>query len=84
MDGFSICFRIITCNYKPITLAADRLDRDFCADDLYGRKRIKMICVGVLLWLSRLRIQHCHYKQLGLLLWCGFNLWPRNFHIPWA
>ena len=22
--------------------------------------------------------------QLGLLLWCGFDPWPRNFHMPWV
>ena len=23
-------------------------------------------------------------QWLGLLLWLGFDPWPRNFHIPWA
>ena len=23
-------------------------------------------------------------QQLALLLWCGFNPWPVNFHMPWA
>ena len=23
-------------------------------------------------------------QWLGPLLWCGFNPWPRNFHMPWA
>ena len=23
-------------------------------------------------------------QQLGLLLWCGFNPWPGNFHMPWV
>ena len=22
-------------------------------------------------------------QQLGLLLWYGFNPWPKNFHMPW-
>ena len=22
-------------------------------------------------------------QQLGLLLWCRFDLWPRSFHVPW-
>ena len=21
---------------------------------------------------------------LGLILWCRFNAWPRNFHMPWV
>ena len=23
-------------------------------------------------------------QQLGWLLWCGFNPWPGNFHLPHA
>ena len=23
-------------------------------------------------------------QQLRLLLWHGFDLWPRNFHMPWV
>ena len=23
-------------------------------------------------------------QHLGLLLWCVFDLWPRNIHRPWA
>ena len=23
-------------------------------------------------------------QQPGMLLWCGFNPWPRNFHMMWA
>ena len=23
-------------------------------------------------------------KHPGLLLWCGFDPWPRNFHMPWV
>ena len=23
-------------------------------------------------------------QQLGSLLWHGFDLWPRNFHMPWV
>ena len=23
-------------------------------------------------------------QQLGLLLWHGFDPWPKNLHIPWA
>ena len=23
-------------------------------------------------------------QQLGLLLWLGFDPWPRNFYMPWA
>ena len=23
-------------------------------------------------------------QWLGLLLWCGFDPWPGNFHRPWA
>ena len=23
-------------------------------------------------------------QHLGLLLWHGFDPWPRNFHMPWA
>ena len=23
-------------------------------------------------------------QPLGLLLWCGFNPWPRNFHLLWC
>ena len=23
-------------------------------------------------------------QQLRLPLWCGFDPWPRNFHMPWA
>ena len=30
---------------------------------------------GVLLWRSKLRIQHCHRR---------FDPWSGNFHMPWA
>ena len=23
-------------------------------------------------------------QWLGSLLWCGFNPWPWNFHVPWV
>ena len=39
---------------------------------------------GVLWCLSRLRIQSCPLQQPRLLLWCRFDPWPRNFHMPQA
>ena len=38
--------------------------------------------LGVFLQLSRLRIWCYHCSSLGLLLWCRFDPWLRNFHIP--
>ena len=40
--------------------------------------------LGFLLWCSGLRIQHCACEWLGLLLWRGFDPWPRNFHMLWV
>ena len=56
------------------------------------------INVGVPLWLSGLRIQHCLYSSPGsipglaqwgkdpvlLQQWLGFDPWSRNFHMPWV
>ena len=56
----------------------------------YGRqcrgslKKQKNLRRQVPLWCSGLRIEHWSLWWLGLMLWCGFNLWPRNFHMPWA
>jgi len=32
-------------------------------------------------WLKELALS---LQQLGSLLWCGFDIWLRNFHMPWA
>ena len=37
---------------------------------------------GVLLWLSGLRIQSCHYSDLACCCGMGFDPWSRNFHMP--
>ena len=30
---------------------------------------------------QQVKDQHCHCSNLGHLLWCGFDSWPRNFHM---
>ena len=46
------------------------------------KKKKKEAEAGVPLWHSGLRIQrHC---RLQLLLWHRFDLWPRNFCMPWV
>ena len=45
---------------------------------------IRIIISGVLLWCKGLRIHGCYCNLLGLLLWHGFDLWPRNFLMPWV
>ena len=37
--------------------------------------------LGVPLWCSGLRIQHCHCSGLRSLLWHGFSPWPENCHM---
>ena len=49
-----------------------------------GQLQVKESNWGVLLWLSGLRIWHCHCSSLGDLLWHGFRSPPGNFHTwPW-
>ena len=38
--------------------------------------------LGVPWWLSESAVRCCHCWGLRSLLWHGFNLWPKNFHMP--